>query len=90
MFRSTTLPALILACAVSIWLSAADLRALDEPLTPWLAAGFFAMFCLGGAMVFAAAWITIALTGFAYMVVRMIGYHFLDGFRELIDDLRRR
>ena len=93
MFRWITLPALIAACVVSAWTAAVDLRALDEPFTPWIIAAWIAAYSLLAAAVFAAAWITIAftiaLTGGAYMAMRVIGCHFLDGFRELIDDLRR-
>lgn len=93
MFRWITLPALIAACVVSVWTAAVDLRALDEPFTPWSIAAWIAAYSLLAAAVFAAvfaaAWITIALTGGAYVVMRIIGCHFLDGFRELIDDLRR-
>ncbi len=83
MFRRITLPALIAACVVSAWTAAVDLRALDEPFTPWIAAAWIAAYSLLAAAVFAAAWITIALTGGAYMVMRIIGCHFIDGFREL-------
>ena len=88
MFRRITLPALIAACVVSAWTAAVDLRALDEPFTPWIIAAWIAAYSLLAAAVFAVAWITIALTGGAYMVMRIIGCHFLDGFRELIDCTR--
>ena len=79
MFRSITLPALILACAVSVWMMSYDPGMRSLGFAVGLPASLFPVFYVLGLLAMG-----------AYIVMCEILDHFIDGFRELIDDLRRR